>query len=395
MAVGATILLKRSSGISSLPTLRYGEIAVSIGTGGAYNNNGGRLWIGDGAQNPIVVGGRYFAELLDHQPGIVTAGKAVITDANNQISTLSVTGDLTVSGNFISTSNVNSTGIGTFSNGIAVGSINIGISSNVISTRSGSGDVLYIDPYPDGLSNQGTVVIKGNLQVDGETTNFNSSSITLEESILALSDPSSVRTVIGSVSAGSSIIPLDTVIGINTGDVLRNLSGLPATEVSRKIVSYNTSNKTVTIAGITTAGISSSSQVTVVFGWDTQTNRGISFTYNDDSVGLGTTATKTGFFGFQDYNKRFTFIPNATIGVATATGIRGYVSGTKGYLDIKGIYYQLEDTSTNGVVYFDNTGLMNSTTSPGSGITTSNYILTTQPGTNVPVWTNTIDGGEY
>ncbi len=77
------------------------------------------------------------------------------------------------------------------------------------------------------------------------------------------------------------------------------------------------------------------------------------------------------------------------------TGIRGYVSGTKGYLDIKGIYYQLEDTSTNGVVYFDNTGLMNSTTSPGSGITTSNYILTTQPGTNVPVWTSTIDGGEY
>jgi hypothetical protein len=50
---------------------------------------------------------------------------------------------------------------------------------------------------------------------------------------------------------------------------------------------------------------------------------------------------------------------------------------------------------TNGVVYFDNTGLMNSTTSPGSGITTSNYILTTQPGTNVPVWTSTIDGGEY
>ena len=89
MAVGATILLKRSSGISSLPTLRYGEIAVSIGTGGAYNNNGGRLWIGDGAQNPIVVGGRYFAELLDHQPGIVTAGRAVITDANNQISTIS------------------------------------------------------------------------------------------------------------------------------------------------------------------------------------------------------------------------------------------------------------------------------------------------------------------
>ncbi len=387
MAIGATILLKRSSGISSLPTLRYGEIAVSIGTGGAYNNNGGRLWIGDGGQNPVVVGGRYFAELLDQQPGIVTAGKAIITDANNQISSLNIAGNLTLSGNFISTAG------GAFDNGATIGSI--GITSNIISTRPGSGNILYIDPYPDGLSSDGTVVIKGNLQVDGQTTNINSSTITVEESILALSDPSSIRTVIGAISAGVSTVTLDSVTGINTGDVLRNLAGLPATEANRTIVSYNLGTKSVTIAGVTTAGIASASQVTVVYGWDTQTNRGISFTYNSDSVGLGTTATKTGFFGFQDYNQRFTFVPDATIGVATATGIRGYVSGTKGYLDIKGIYYQLADTSTNGVVYFDNTGLMNSTSAPGSGITTSNYILTTQPGTNVPVWTSTIDGGEY
>lgn len=387
MAIGATILLKRSSGISSLPSLRYGEIAVSIGTGGAYNNNGGRLWIGDGAQNPVVVGGRYFAELLDQQPGIVTARKAIITDENNQISSLNIAGNLTLSGNFISTAG------GAFDNGATIGSI--GITSNIISTRPGSGNVIYIDPYPDGLSSEGTVVIKGNLQVDGQTTNINSSTITVEESILALSDPSSVRTVIGTISAGVSTITLDSVTGINTGDVLRNLAGLPATEADRKIIAYNPGVKSVTITGVTTAGIASASQVTVVYGWDTQTNRGISFTYNDNGVGLGTTANKTGFFGFQDYNQRFTFVPDATIGVATATGVRGYVSGTKGYLDIKGIYYQLADTSTNGVVYFDNTGLMNSTSAPGSGISTSNYILTTQPGTNVPVWTSTIDGGEY
>ena len=41
------------------------------------------------------------------------------------------------------------------------------IADNIISTLSGGTDILYLDPYPDGLSNEGTVIVKGNLQVDG------------------------------------------------------------------------------------------------------------------------------------------------------------------------------------------------------------------------------------
>ena len=44
------------------------------------------------------------------------------------------------------------------------------LEENVLSTVSGAGDKLFIDPFPDGLSNQGDVIIKGNLQVDGTTT---------------------------------------------------------------------------------------------------------------------------------------------------------------------------------------------------------------------------------
>jgi hypothetical protein len=381
MAIGATILVKRTAGVSSLPTLRYGEIAVSISTG-TFANQGGRLWIGDEVGNPIPVGGRYYTNLLTVEPGIATAGKALILNNSGAIDNLTITGSLNVSG------------VTTFSSGSGFTLEAIGISSNVISSKVGTGNVIYLDPYPTG-SNEGKVVIKGDLEVYGQTSNINSRTVTVEESILALSDPTSIRNVYGSAGIGTNVIPLDSISGINTGDVLRGVAALPLTDALRRITSYNTANKTVSIAGTISAGISSGTEITVVYGWDTQTNRGVSFTYNDDSVGLGTTASLTGFFGFQDYNKRFTFVPNATIGVTTSTGIRGYVSGTKGYLDIKGIYYQLEDTSTNGVVYFDNTGLMNSTTSPGSGITTSNYILTTQPGTNVPVWTSTIDGGEY
>ena len=36
---------------------------------------------------------------------------------------------------------------------------NVGISSNIISTLSGGGNTLYIDPYPDGLSSDGIVIV--------------------------------------------------------------------------------------------------------------------------------------------------------------------------------------------------------------------------------------------
>lgn len=48
----------------------------------------------------------------------------------------------------------------------------------------------------------------------------------------------------------------------------------------------------------------------------------------------------------------------------------------------------------NGIAYFNNIGRLNSTTGPSSAINFTNYILTTNDN-NVPVWSNTIDGGVY
>jgi hypothetical protein len=378
-----TIRIKRS-GISSTPTVQYGELAVSVNSG-LWNDNGGRLWVGNGSGVPVVIGGKYFADLADHQPGVLTPSSAIIVDQNSNIDTLNITGRVSIGGSLSISGNIYSTSLDVAS---------IGISSNIISTKVGSGNVLYIDPYPSGFSNQGTVIIKGNLQVDGTTTSVDSTTITINSPIISLGNVVSNRTVIGNVSAGSTTITLDSIVGINTGDVITYSLGLPANENLRTVTYYNSSVNTIQIAG-TISGLSSSTQLIITHAWDTQTNRGVSFNYNDDSVGLGTSATKTGFFGYQDYNKRFTFVPDATIGVTTSTGLYGYVSGTKGYLDIKGLYYQPADISQYGVVYFDSSGLMNSTVAPGSGTTTSNYILTTVTGTDVPVWTNRIDGGTF
>ena len=61
---------------------------------------------------------------------------------------------------------------------------NIRIENNIIASLSGQGNKIFIDPYPDGLSNEGDVIIKGNLQVDGTTTTVNSTQTTVNDPIM-------------------------------------------------------------------------------------------------------------------------------------------------------------------------------------------------------------------
>ena len=271
---------------------------------------------------------------------------------------------------------------------------NIGISSNVIRSKSGANNTIFIDPYPDGLDSDGMVVIKGSLQVDGTTTTVNSTNTSLNDPIMNIGDVTSKRTVVAIVGSGTSAITLDSIVGINTGDTISG-TGLPGAGTTT-IHSYSSSAgvSTVFIDGQTTAGIGTNSQLTVVHGFDTNTDRGITFNYN---IGTGVGNNKTGFFGYNDSAgeesnapaRSFTYIPEAT-----NTG--NVISGTKGFLDIKGIYFQHHDfaSSGNGILYFDNTGKSVVSAGTTAGITTSNFILTTDA-SGVPKWTTTIDGGQF
>jgi len=247
------------------------------------------------------------------------------------------------------------------------------IQDNVISTISGT--ELYLDPYPDGLSNEGTVIIKGSLQVDGTTTSVNSTTVDLNDPIIILGDVTSVRTVMTTVVAGVSTIRLDSVTGINTGDVVSGNAGLSISGVNT-VTAYNTSTKVITLQSATVSpGISTTTQLTITHAYDTNSDRGIGFNYNTSS---GTANNKTGFFGYIDNTnvgsaataRSWTYIPDATI------SNNSVVTGTRGYLDIKGIYYQTGDFNTHGVVYFDSDGLQTSTNNPASPVITSKQILT-------------------
>jgi len=103
----STILrIKRTSSVNKPGTLKLGEVAYSYGTG-VYNNNGDRFFIGTGGvdgngdANVIdVIGGKYFADLLDHAPGTLTENSAIVVDANKATDRL-IVGNSAVEGGYV------------------------------------------------------------------------------------------------------------------------------------------------------------------------------------------------------------------------------------------------------------------------------------------------------
>ena len=259
---------------------------------------------------------------------------------------------------------------------------NIRIENNIIASLAGAGNKIFIDPYPDGLSNEGDVIIKGNLQVDGTTTTVNSTQTTVNDPIMMVGDTTSKRTVMTAINAGASAVVVDQVTGIAVNDTLLH-SSFSASGITT-VTAINTGTKTLTFEGVTVAGISTQTEITVVHATDTNTDRGLGFTYN---VGVGTANSTDGFFGLDDSSiasstagvgnhgthgdnsRRWTYVPDATITASVVTG-------TKGFLDIKGIYYQSGNFSSGGVVWFDSEGLQRSTNAPASPVITSKQVLT-------------------
>ena len=538
--MASIIRVKRSTGTSAPGSLQFGEVGVTLSGGGTQGNSGDRLFVGDNAGNPQVVGGRYFTDLMAHAAGTINgvtnptaaargfvaildqdrkvdqwnvdnlrldanvlsstntdgdifftpngSGEVVIGDdiklafgdskdakieydedgtdrvqvtgadwtyangvsitmadvtdsstkdtgaliveggvgieksvnigANLKVSGVSTfvgvvttTGDLFVGGDLhvaddiffdeATMRNLKVTGVSTFQGDIfqTGGTLTaldarlggVGISSNIISTKQGHGNLLYIDPFPDGLSNEGTVIVKGDLQVDGTTTTVDSFTVNLNDPIINLGVTTSTRTVMMTALAGVSTIKLDTTAGINTGDGIAGTNIAAGTTIS----TYDLGEALVTISNaVQVGGIATTTQLEVTANVDTNTDRGVAFGYNTSS---GAGNQKTGFFGYHDLGgdasnapeRSFTYIPEATI-------VNNLVSGTKGFLDIKGIYFQNGDydTTGNGIVYFDTTGKQVGAAGTAAGITTSNFVLTTNAA-GIPKWTTTLDGGTF
>ena len=446
--MASIIRIKRSSGTNKPATLAWGELGyvTGIGSYGGVNQYKDRVFLGDDGTNANPVGGYYYTSMMEHTPGNIPAAShntrnqdrgvvAIMAPATNSglggaeslkvdqwnvdnlridantISSTDTDGDIVLdphgSGEVVipddtfltfgddknakieydenGTDSVQVTGARwVWQTDLTVNGAanfdNVRIDDNIISTVPGSGDTLYLDPYPDGLSNEGTVIVKGNLQVDGTTTTVNSTTSTLNDAIFHLGDVTSTRTVMAEHTSGTNVITLDSVVGINTGDIIAH-GNIPT---NTSVTAYDSGTKVVTMSAASTAGISTTEQVTITHAYDSNTDRGISFAFNTSS---GVSNNKTGFFGMEDSSiansaadadnhgthaddsRRWTYVPDASI-------VNSVVTGTKGFLDIKGIYYQTGDYATGGVVYFDDTGLQRSTNAVASPVITSKQVLT-------------------
>ena len=87
--------------------LAAGELAVTYGDAAGQANGGDRLYIGNaGASANLIIGGKYFMDLIDHVHGTLTASSALIADSSSKLDNLKVD-NIDLNGSAITTTNTN------------------------------------------------------------------------------------------------------------------------------------------------------------------------------------------------------------------------------------------------------------------------------------------------
>ena len=173
-----------------------------------------------------------------------------------------------------------------------------------------------------------------------------------------LPNSTSADVQINGPSSGSSDIVIDTR---GTGEVVIKASGSQkfATTAFGIDITGHTETDTLQVSGITTAAnieIGSASNNTI-----------------NSKTGALTLDSEVG----------------NNVAIGTHVNIVGFLSATDG------IYYDSGDyNGPNGIAFFNDDGLIVSSGATTSGLTTSNYLLTTNA-SGVPVWTDVFDGGSF
>lgn len=109
--MASIIRIKRSEVSGNPAVLGAGELAYS-GLTDNGSNGGDRLYVGMGTEtggnavNHVVIGGKFFTDMLDHAKGALTANSALVVDANSKLDNLKVD-NLDLNGNVISTLDTN------------------------------------------------------------------------------------------------------------------------------------------------------------------------------------------------------------------------------------------------------------------------------------------------
>jgi len=151
--MSSTIKIKRSEVAGNPAVLGAGELAYSGLTDNGVNG-GDRLYVGMGTEtagnavNHVVIGGKYFTDMLDHSKGVLTANSAIITDASKKLDQLLVD-NIDINGNAIAATNLNGD-LGIAGNGsgkVLISNVyrlpNVDGTAGYVLTTDGSGNVAW------------------------------------------------------------------------------------------------------------------------------------------------------------------------------------------------------------------------------------------------------------
>lgn len=342
MAARTRLKILTTSSTTSAPSiLKTGELAYSYESVSAGQGQAGeRLYVGVGAEDAgtgiasgvQTIGGKYFTDLLDHSHGALTASSALITDSNSKLAQLKVD-NLDLNGNTLSSTDTN---------------------GNIVIDPNGTGKLVLHNPYINGTSvtleefifdTVGGAVTGGTGITVTNDDGANTSTVSITNTGVSAGSVGSATAVPvltinaqGQITAASTATISTTLDiaadsgtdnGVAIGTDTLTISGTSneiETSVSGDTITVGlVDNPTVggnlTITGnlVVNGNTTTVNSTTITIddpiftlggdtapGSDDGKDRGIEFRYHDGSN------AKLGFFGFDDSDSTFAFIPDAT-----------------------------------------------------------------------------------
>ena len=255
------IQIKRGAATSETApgTLAAGELAVTYGDASGQANGGDRLYIGNSAGNGnLIVGGKYFADLIDHVHGTLTASSGLIADSNSKMDNIKVD-NLDLNANTLSTTNTNgelvlsphgTAGVGILAGDSSTsgalklyeGSTNGSHSITVKAPAAVTANVTLTLPDGDGdannmLTTNGSGVLAWSSTVNGTTGTFSG----------AVSGTTGTFTAAVSGTTGTFTGVVDAEVGAHGANVTMGIDGTGELSTSTGNLTIDSQGGTVTI----------------------------------------------------------------------------------------------------------------------------------------------------
>lgn len=235
--MASIIRIKRSSTSGNPATLGAGELAYSaLADNGS--NGGDRLYIGMGSEtsgnaaNHVIIGGKFFTDMLDHTKGTLTANSALVVDSDSKLDNLKVD-NLDLNGNTLSSTNTN---------------------GNITLDPNGTGYVEIVGTnglvIPVGTTAQRGPAIQGTVRYNTDTSSFEGYSGTVWGSLGGVKSVDGLTYISAESSPGASD---DTLTFVTNGTNAMSLD-TDSLDIDSKITTVNI-NATTASSSTTTGAL--------------------------------------------------------------------------------------------------------------------------------------------